>query len=131
MLLAKLQSKHGADEFYYIYHIRNIIRVTENVIYHIRRYQKLDCLTSTKWPPDFARLNNNFISIYHNYFGMSLNWIHTNYFSPKYPLKYFDAAFLLQTLKSTAAYSVIDVNNEPEVKLTIQKLASLHHTHWI
>ena len=35
---------------------------------------------------------------------------------------YVDAAFLLEPLKSTAAYSVIDVNNE--VKLTIQKLAS-------
>ena len=34
---------------------------------------------------------------------------------------YFDAAFLLEPLKSTAAYSVIDVNYE--VKLTIQKLA--------
>ena len=35
---------------------------------------------------------------------------------------YFDAALLLKPLKSTAAYSVIDVNNV--VKLTIQKLAS-------
>ena len=35
---------------------------------------------------------------------------------------YLDAAFLLKPLKSTAAYLVIDVNNE--VKLTIQKLAS-------
>ena len=35
---------------------------------------------------------------------------------------YFDAAFLVNPLKSTEAYSVIDVNNE--VKLTIQKLAS-------
>jgi len=36
---------------------------------------------------------------------------------------YFHASFLLQTLKSTAAYSVIfDLNNG--VKLTIQKLAS-------
>ena len=37
-------------------------------------------------------------------------------------LYHFDAAFLLKPLKSTAAYSVIDVNNE--VILTIQKLAS-------
>jgi len=37
-------------------------------------------------------------------------------------LYYFYEAFLLKTLKSTTAYSVIDVNNE--VKLTIQKLAS-------
>jgi len=35
---------------------------------------------------------------------------------------YVDAAYLLKPLKSTAPYSVIDVNNE--VKLTIQKLAS-------
>ena len=72
MLLAILKSKHGADEFDYIYHIRNIIRVTENVIYHIRRCLKLDCFTPTKWPPDFARLNNNFIIIYNNYFGMTV-----------------------------------------------------------
>ena len=41
---------------------------------------------------------------------------------PKILSHYFDAAFLFKTLKSTAAHSVIDVNNE--VKLSIQKLAS-------
>jgi len=63
MLLAILHSKHGVDSFYYIYHIRHIIRVTENVICHIRRCLKLDCLTSTKWPPGFAQLINNCIII--------------------------------------------------------------------
>ena len=72
MLLAILQSQHGAGSFYYIYHTRNIIRVKENVVYHIRRCLKLDCFTSTKWPPDFALLNSNFIIIYHNYFGMTV-----------------------------------------------------------
>ena len=38
------------------------------------------------------------------------------------PCHYFDAAFLIKPLKSTAAYSVIDVNNE--IKLTIQSLPS-------
>ena len=71
MLLAILQSKHGADSFYYIYHIRKIIRVTENVIYHIWRCLILDCFTSTKWPPDFARLINNCIIIYNNNSGMT------------------------------------------------------------
>ena len=41
---------------------------------------------------------------------------------PKILLHYFDAAFLFKTLKSTAAHSVIDVNNV--VKLSIKKLAS-------
>jgi len=79
-----------------------------------------------KWPPDFTRLNNNFIIIYHTYFGVTVK---TEYIPiilfPNILWHYFDAAFLLQTLKSTAAYLVIDVNNE--VKLTIQKLAG----HWI
>ena len=39
---------------------------------------------------------------------------------------YFDAAFLLKTLKSTAAYSVIDVNIK--VKLTI--LIDILHRHY-
>jgi len=30
---------------------------------------------------------------------------------------YFDAVFLLKPLKSTAAYSVIDVNNEDHVRI--------------
>ena len=95
----------------------------ENVIYHIRKCLKLDCFTSTKWPPDFARLNNNFIIIYHYYFGMTFK---TEYIPitlvSNILWHYFDAVFLLQNLKSTAAYSVIDANNE--VKLTIHKLAS-------
>ena len=37
---------------------------------------------------------------------------------------YFDTAFLFKPLKSTAAYSVIDINNE--VKLTIQPPNSLN-----
>ena len=40
---------------------------------------------------------------------------------PKILSHYFDAAFLFKTLKSTAAHSVIDVNNE--VKLSIKKIA--------
>jgi len=40
---------------------------------------------------------------------------------------YFDEAFLLKPLKSTTAYSIIDVNNE--VKLTIWQVS--HQTHWI
>ena len=53
-------------QLYYIYHIRNIIRVTENVINRIRRCLKLDCFRSTKWPPDLSRLINNCIIIYNN-----------------------------------------------------------------
>ena len=102
MLLATLQCQHVADSFYYIYHIRNIISVTENVIYHIRRCLKLDCLTSTKWPPYFAR------------------YYYLHILLPNILGHYFDTAFLLKPLKSIAAYSFIDVNNE--VKLTILKL---------
>ena len=89
----------------------------ENVIYHIRR-----CFMSTKWPPDFARLINNCIIIYNNNSGMTVKtvYIQTNVL-PNILWHYCDAAFLLKPFKSTAAYSVIDVNNE--VKLTIQKLA--------
>ena len=76
MLLAILQSQHGAGSFYYIYHTRNIIRVKENVVYHIRRCLKLDCFTSTKWPPDFARLINNFIIIYHNNSRMTVKAVY-------------------------------------------------------
>jgi len=116
MLLAILQSQHGADKFYYIYHIRNIIRVTENVIYHIRRCIKWDCFTSTKWPPDFARLINNRNIIYNNNSGMTVKTVYiTIILLPNILWHYFDAAFLLKPLKSTAAYSVIDVNNEVEL----------------
>ena len=53
MLLAILQSKHGADSFYYIYHIRKIIRVTENVIYHLVRCLKLDLFHVNKMAARF------------------------------------------------------------------------------
>jgi len=75
MLLTILQSQHGADYFYYIYHIRNIIRVTENVIYHIRCL-KLDCFTSTKWLPDFTQLINYCIIIYNNNSGMTVKTVY-------------------------------------------------------
>ena len=125
MFLAILHNKHYAGSFHYIYHIRNIIRITENVIYHVRRWLKLECFTSTKWPPDLARFINNCNIIYNNNSGMTVKTV----FIPIILLSnilwhYFDAAFLLKPLKSTAAYSVIDVNNE--IKLTIQKLASQH-----
>jgi len=38
----------------------------ENVIYHIRRCQKLDFFMSSKWLPDLVWLNNIFIIIYNN-----------------------------------------------------------------
>ena len=120
MLIALLQ--HGADKFYYIYHIRNIICVTENIIYHIRRCLKLDCITSTKWPSGFAQLINNCIIVYNNNSWMTVKTVYIPIILlPNILLHYFDAAFLLKPLKSTAAYSVTDVNNE--VKLTIQELA--------
>jgi len=130
MLLAILHSQHGADWFYYIYHIRNIIRVTENVIYHIRRCLISDCFTSTKWPPDFARLINNCIIIYKNNSGMTVQPVYIPIILlPNILWQYFDVAFFLKRLKSTAANSVIDVNNE--VKLTIQNWQVSHQTHWI
>ena len=107
----------------YFYHIRNIICITVYVIYHIMRCLKLDCFTSTKWSPDFARLNNNFIIIYHNNSGMTVKTLYIPIILvPNILWHYFDAAFRLKTLKSTVAYLVIDENNE--VKLTIQKLSS-------
>ena len=123
MLLAILQSQHGVDSFYYIYDIMNIIRVTENVIYHIWICLKLDCFTSTKWPPAFARLVNNCIVIYSN---NSWDTVKTVYIPisliPQILWHYFDGAFLLKPLKLKVAHSVIDVNYE--VKLTFRKLAS-------
>ena len=47
-----------------------------NCIWYIRRCLKLDCFTSTKRPPDFARLINNFIIIYHNYSGMTVKTVY-------------------------------------------------------
>ena len=68
-----LEILHYAGLFHYINHIRNIIRVTENVICHIRRWMsKTKLFRATKWPPDFARLNSNCIIIYYNYFGMTV-----------------------------------------------------------
>ena len=110
-------------QLYYIYHIRNFIRVTENVINRIRRCLKLDCFTSTKWQPDLSRLMNNCNIIYNNYSGMSVNTVIIPIILfPNILWHYFDAALLLKPLISTAACLVIDVNNG--VKLTIQKLAS-------
>ena len=95
----------------------------ENVIYHIRRCLKLDCFTSTKWLPDFAWLINNCIIIYNSNSGMTVKTVYIPIILlPNILRHYFDAAFLLKPLKSTAAYTVINVNNE--VKLKIQKLAS-------
>ena len=106
MLLAILQSQHGADYFYYIYHIRNFKLIMENVIYHIRRCLKLDCFMSTKWPPDCS-VNQQLYYYLQQKLGNEFKLCTYQLF----------AAFLLQPLKSTEAYSVIDVNNE--VKLTI------------
>ena len=72
MLLSILQSQHGVNKFYYIYHIR----VTENVINHIWRCLKLDCFTSTQWRPDFARLINNCIIIYNKNSGMTVKTVY-------------------------------------------------------
>ena len=62
MLLAILQSQHGVDYFYYIY--------------HIRRCRNLALFFVQKWPPDFAWLINNFIIIYHNYSGMTVKTVY-------------------------------------------------------
>ena len=71
----------------------------------------------------FARLINNCIIIYNNNSGKTFKIVYIPIILlPNIIWQYFDAAFLLKPLKSTVAYSVIDVNNE--VKLTIQKLAS-------
>ena len=53
-----------------------------------------------------------------------------NYFTPKINIlwQYFDEAFLLKPLKSTAEYSVIDVNNE--VKLTETGKSAIKHTEY-
>ena len=53
--------------FYRIYHMRNNIHVTENIIYHIRRCLKLDCFRSKYC----ARLINTYIIIYNNNSGMT------------------------------------------------------------
>jgi len=76
MLLAMLQSQHGADHFEYITHIRNNTRVTENVIYHIRICLNLDRFTSTQWPADCARLINNCIIIYNNNSGVTVKSVY-------------------------------------------------------
>ena len=74
---------------------------------------KTKLFRATKWPPDFARLNSNCIIIYYNYFGMTVTTDYIpNILVPNILWHYFDAAFLLQTLKLTTAYSVIDVNND-------------------
>ena len=99
-------------------HIRNSIHVSENVIYHIRRCLKLDCVMSTKWPPEYARFINNCVIIYNNNFGMTVKNVYIPIILlPNIVRHYFDAAFLLKPLKSTAAYSVIDVNNEDHVRI--------------
>jgi len=43
---------------------------------HIRRCLKLDCFTSTNWPPDFARLINTCIIIYNNNSGMTVKTVY-------------------------------------------------------
>jgi len=74
------------------------------------------------WRPDLAWLINSCIIIYNNNSGMTVKTVYIPIILLSSILwHYFDAACLLKTLKSTTAYSVIDVNNED--KLTIQKLA--------
>ena len=91
------------SQYYAPYHIRNIIRVTENVIYHIRRCLKLDCFASTKWPPDLAWLINNCIIIFNNNSGMTIKTVYIPIILlPNILWHYFDAAFLLKPLKSTS-----------------------------
>jgi len=73
---------------------------------------------STKWPPDYARLINNCVIIYNNNFGMTVTIVYIPIILlPNILWHYFDAVFLLKPLKSTAAYSVIDVNNEDHVRI--------------
>ena len=73
---------------------------------------------STKWPPDYARLINNCVIIYNNNSGMTVKNVYIPIILlPNIVRHYFDAAFLLKPLKSTAAYSVIDVNNEDHVRI--------------
>ena len=76
-----------------------------------------------KMATNFARLINNCIIIFNNNSEMTVKTVYIPIILlPNILWHYFNAAFLLKPLKSTAAYSVIDVTNE--VKLTIQKLAS-------
>ena len=66
----------------------------ENVIYHTRRCLKLDCFTSTKWPPDFAWLINNFIIIYHNYSGMTVKAVYIPIIIPNNRIPFSTIMFL-------------------------------------
>ena len=84
---------------------------------------KIRLFQINKIAPDITWLINNCIIIYNNNSGMTVKTVYIPILLLRNILcHYFDAAFLLEPLKSTAAYSVIDVNYE--VKLTIQKLAS-------
>ena len=100
------------------YHTRHGIRhLPYKQMFKIRHF------TSTKWPPDFARLINHCIIIYNNNSGMTVKPVYIQIILlPNILWHFVDAAFLIKPLESTAAYSVFDVNKE--VNLTIQKLAS-------
>ena len=111
MLFAILQSQHGADYIYYTYHICYLR------LFHVN-----------KMAARFDRLTHNCIIIYTNNAGMTVKNVYIpTILLPNILWQYFDAVFRLNPLKSTAAYSGIDVNNE--VKLTIQKLARHHDSH--
>ena len=65
-----------------------------NCIWYIRRCLKLDCFTSTKRPPDFARLINNFIIIYHNYSGMTVKAVYIPIIIPNNRIPFSPIMFL-------------------------------------
>jgi len=74
---------------------------------------KIRLFQVNKMAPDITRLINNCIIIYNNNSGMTVKTVYIPMILlPNILWHYFDAAFLLKPLKSTAAYSVIDVNNE-------------------
>ena len=72
--------KRGSVDFTgTVYHIRNNIRVTENVIYHIRRCLKLDRFTVSRQQNGrqiFSRLINSCMIIYNNNSGMTIKTVY-------------------------------------------------------
>ena len=78
MLLAILHRKHDADYVYYIYHNCYKRYHSSHKERHLpyKESLKLDCFTSTKWPPDVARLIKIVIIIYHNYSGMTVKTVY-------------------------------------------------------
>ena len=82
---------------------------------------------STKRPPDFARLINNCIIIYNNNSGKTVKTVYIPIILlPNILWHCFDAAFLLKSLKSTAAYSIIDVKQWGQIDNSGEIAVSWH-----